>query len=81
MWVSFTLLTNGMSDIDQEVRIAAFNWLDEQVSIHGDVLPRSILVQGRLNADRSAINRVVQRVGNDEKLIAAEGTIPEALEL
>ena len=41
-----TLLTNGMSDIDQEVRIAAFNWLDEQVSIHGDVLPRSILAEG-----------------------------------
>jgi acyl-[acyl carrier protein]--UDP-N-acetylglucosamine O-acyltransferase len=81
MGVSFTLLTNGMSDIHQEVRIAAFNWLDEQVGIHGDVLPRSILAQGRLNADRSAINRVVQRVGNDEKLIAAEDTIPQALEL
>jgi putative restriction endonuclease len=35
-----------MSDIDQEVRIAALNWLDEQVSIHGDVLPRSILAEG-----------------------------------
>ena len=46
MGVASTLLTNGMTDIDQRVRIAAFNWLDEQVSIHGDVLPRSILAQG-----------------------------------
>ena len=30
---SFTLLTNGMTDIDQRVRIAVFSWLDEQVSI------------------------------------------------
>jgi putative restriction endonuclease len=35
-----------MTNIDQRIRIAAFNWLDEQVSIHGDVLPRSILAQG-----------------------------------
>ncbi len=39
-------ITNSMTDIDQKVRIAAFNWLDEQVSIHGDVLPRSISAQG-----------------------------------
>ena len=45
-WGSSTLLTNGMTDLDQRVRIAAFNWLDEQVGIHGDVLPRSILSQG-----------------------------------
>ena len=35
-----------MTDIDQRIRIAAFNWLDEQVGSHGDVLPRSILAQG-----------------------------------
>ena len=46
MGVASTLLTNGMTDIDHRVRIAAFNWLDEQVSIHGDVLARSILAQG-----------------------------------
>ena len=46
MGVASTLLTNGMTDLDQRVRIAAFNWLDEQVGIHGDVLPRSILSQG-----------------------------------
>ena len=46
MGVASTLLTNGMADIDQRVRIAALNWLDEQVGIHGDVLPRSILSQG-----------------------------------
>lgn len=34
---------NSMTDIDQRVRIAAFNRLDEQVGIHGDVLPHSIL--------------------------------------
>jgi putative restriction endonuclease len=39
-------IENGMENMDQRVRIAAFNWLDEQVSIHGDVLPRSILAQG-----------------------------------
>ena len=33
-------------DIDQQVRITVFNWLDDQVSIHGDVLPRSVLAQG-----------------------------------
>ena len=37
---------NDRTDIDQRVRIAAFNWLDEQVGIHGDVLPRSLLAKG-----------------------------------
>ena len=46
MVVSSILLINGMTNIDQRIRIAAFNWLDEQVGIHGDVLPRSILAQG-----------------------------------
>jgi len=46
MGVASTLLKNGRTDTDQSVRTAAFNWLDEQVSIHGDVLPRSILAQG-----------------------------------
>jgi putative restriction endonuclease len=32
--------------IDHEVRLAAFNWLSEQVSIHGDVLPRKLLETG-----------------------------------
>jgi HNH endonuclease len=44
--VAPTLFPNAMTDIDKRVRIAAFNWLDEQVGIHGDVLPRSILAQG-----------------------------------
>ena len=35
-----------MIDIDYRVRVAAFNWLVEQVGIHGDVLPRWILAQG-----------------------------------
>jgi putative restriction endonuclease len=33
-------------DIDLQVRLAAFNWLSEQVNIHGDVLPRQLLQQG-----------------------------------
>ena len=39
-------LTNDSIDVDRRVRLAAFNWLDEQVRIHGDVLPRSVLAQG-----------------------------------
>ena len=38
-------------DKDFSVRIAAFNWLNEQVQIHGDVLPRSILASGFLFND------------------------------
>lgn len=33
-------------DIDLQVRLAAFNWLSEQVNVHGDVLPRKLLEQG-----------------------------------
>lgn len=33
-------------DIDLQVRIAAFNWLSEQVNSHGDVLSRTLLQQG-----------------------------------
>ena len=33
-------------DIDLQVRIAAFNWLKEQINLHGDVLPRKLLEQG-----------------------------------
>lgn len=33
-------------DIDLQVRLAAFNWLLEQVNLHGDVLPRKLLEQG-----------------------------------
>jgi len=31
---------------DGDVRIAAFDWLRRQVEIHGDVLPRDLLVEG-----------------------------------
>lgn len=31
---------------DAEVRIAAFNWLDSQVQIYGEVLPRAIIQKG-----------------------------------
>jgi putative restriction endonuclease len=33
-------------DIDLQVRIATFNWLSEQVNLHGDVLTREALLQG-----------------------------------
>ena len=33
-------------NIDHNVRIAAFNWLSEQVAIHGDVLPLTLLKKG-----------------------------------
>ena len=33
-------------DIDLQVRVAAFNWLTEQVNLHGDVLSRKLLEQG-----------------------------------
>jgi hypothetical protein len=35
-----------MPATDQKIRIAAFNWLGEQVGIHGDVLPRKLLERG-----------------------------------
>ncbi len=31
---------------DLEIRLAAFDWLSEQVGIHGDVLPRELLREG-----------------------------------
>jgi putative restriction endonuclease len=34
------------NDQDKRVRAAAFEWLTEQVAIHGDVLPRDILAAG-----------------------------------
>ncbi|MDD5771935.1 MAG: HNH endonuclease [bacterium] len=33
-------------DLDKKVRIAAFQWLSEQTSLHGDVLPRNLLEKG-----------------------------------
>jgi putative restriction endonuclease len=33
-------------DIDLQVRLAAFQWLAEQVNVHGDVLSRKLLEQG-----------------------------------
>lgn len=32
--------------LDQRIRLAAFNWLSEQIGIHGDVLPRKLLEKG-----------------------------------
>ncbi len=33
-------------ELDQRVRLAAFQWLRAQLDVHGDVLPRSILAEG-----------------------------------
>jgi putative restriction endonuclease len=35
-----------MHDLDQRARLSAFKWLEEQVRIYGDVLPRTILSEG-----------------------------------
>lgn len=35
-----------MDEIDRKVRLAAFQWLDAQVTLHGDVLPRELLLGG-----------------------------------
>ena len=35
-----------MSSLDEQIRLAAFNWLQKQTDIHGDVLPRDLLKQG-----------------------------------
>lgn len=32
--------------MEEQYRIAVFRWIEEQVQIHGDVLPRSILEKG-----------------------------------
>lgn len=32
--------------LDQEIRVAAFEWLRGQIQIHGDVLPRTLLQEG-----------------------------------
>ncbi len=35
-----------MNQTNHQIRIAAFNWLEEQTLIHGDVLPRTLLEKG-----------------------------------
>jgi putative restriction endonuclease len=35
-----------MADLDQRVRLAAFNFLDQQTQLHGETLPRDLLAAG-----------------------------------
>jgi putative restriction endonuclease len=35
-----------MADLDAAIRLSAFEWLKEQQTIHGDILPRQILAEG-----------------------------------
>jgi putative restriction endonuclease len=35
-----------MTGLDEQTRLTAFEWLKEQVSFHGDVLPRTLLEKG-----------------------------------
>src|SRR5271157_540155 len=35
-----------MAGVDEAIRLRAFTWLKEQETIHGDVLPRSLLEKG-----------------------------------
>lgn len=37
---------SGPGELDQRVRLAAFQWLRAQMDVHGEVLPRSILAEG-----------------------------------
>lgn len=37
---------DSISNLDRRVRLAAFNWLAEQVRVYGDVLPRPVLAKG-----------------------------------
>jgi putative restriction endonuclease len=39
-------LSSPQASIDHRVRLAAFEWLEKQTQIHGDVLPRELLAQG-----------------------------------
>ena len=39
----FNMIDNN---IDQRVRLAAFDWLSNQIKVHGDVIPRAILANG-----------------------------------
>lgn len=38
--------TQTSKDLDRRIRLSAFDWISEQVNIHGDVLPRSLLAEG-----------------------------------
>ncbi len=38
--------------MEEVIRIAAFKWLEEQVQIHGEVLPRTILESGFIFNDQ-----------------------------
>jgi len=41
---------------DKKVRLAAFDWLDQQIRIHGDVLPRTLLLKGfELNGQKISL--------------------------
>jgi hypothetical protein len=35
------MMPSTMPDLDQRVRVAAFDWLDHQRQLHGDTLPRT----------------------------------------
>jgi putative restriction endonuclease len=42
-----SILNQGPNNIlDTEVRLTAFDWLSQRTSIHGDVIPRTVLAQG-----------------------------------
>ena len=41
-----SVLSLSKVNIDHRVRLAAFEWLEKQTQIHGDVLPRDLLARG-----------------------------------
>ena len=52
---------------DQQIRLAAFNWLNEQVGIHSDVLPRKLLEKGFIFED-NRIALISPQVSSNLKL-------------
>ncbi len=49
-------INSRMPPTDHIVRLAAFKWLEQQVAIHGEVLPRRLLEQGfQLEANRISL--------------------------
>lgn len=45
-WSSLVTMSTDARQLDRIVRTRAFDWLEQQTRLHGDVLPRTLLLQG-----------------------------------
>lgn len=45
-WIRQQKEVARMDELDRQIRLSAFQWLEEQVTLHGDVLPREHLLRG-----------------------------------